>query len=59
MESKRLSYDDIADIYKEVTGQSARIRPIDSIVDWAEARKDLFFTDEEGYFYKNNPLGNV
>ena len=56
---KRLTYDDVADIYDRVTGGTARIKPMDSIVAWAEKRADLFETDKEGYFYAKAEVKGV
>lgn len=50
--AKQISNDELADIYRETTGQSARIQPMDKIFDWAAAKKDKFFVDSEGFLYK-------
>ena len=48
---KRMTFDDIADFYKEKTGGRAKIKPIDMILDWAEKQTDSIRVDKEGYFY--------
>lgn len=45
--SKALTWDDLADEYKKVTGRNARTRPMDAIFDWAKRKKDKFFIDDE------------
>lgn len=43
MESKKknLSWEDIADFYKEKTGGSARIRPMNEIYEWAVKQEEI------------------
>lgn len=55
--AKKLTYDELADIYKRETFGNARSKPLDYIADWASKRKDLFETDEEGYFYETPKAG--
>lgn len=51
VESLPLTWDELADIFDKLHpgGRRARTRPMEDLVDWAEARPDLFFLDEEGY----------
>lgn len=44
--SKYLTWDDLADLYKERTGGRARIRPMDEIYDWAVSQPDIKKTDD-------------
>ena len=44
--SKYLTWDDLADLYKERTGGKARIRPMDEIYDWAVSQPDIKETDD-------------
>ena len=44
--SKYLTWDDLADLYKERTGGKARIRPMDEIYDWAVSQPDIEETDD-------------
>ena len=37
---KKLTFDDLANIYDKVTGGTARIKPIDSVLEWAERKKE-------------------
>ena len=39
--SKYLTWDDLADLYGERTGGTARIRPMDEIYDWAVSQPDI------------------
>ena len=48
---KNLTFNDLADIYHERTGQQARIRSIDSVLEWAEKQTDIIEVDDEGYFH--------
>lgn len=45
--SNALTWDDLAEEYKKVTGQSAKTRPMDSIFEWAEVQKDKFYVNQE------------
>ena len=45
--SKYLTWDDLADFYKKITGNVARVRPMDEIYDWAAARPEIK-EDENG-----------
>ncbi len=49
---KRLTMEDIANVYdKQKGGRRARTLPMDTVMEWAISRSDLFTTDKEGYFY--------
>ena len=48
-EDKRISWDDLANIYDKTTGSHARTMPMDVILAWAESRKQEFYFDEEEY----------
>lgn len=37
-----LTWDDIADFYHEKTGRQARIRPMDTIANWAKKQKEIY-----------------
>lgn len=52
MNTKRLTWDDIADLYAERTGGRARIQPMDTIRDWALRQADIS-TDKDGYIVLN------
>lgn len=39
--TKFLTWDDLADLYKERTGGRARIRPMSEIYDWAAAQPGI------------------
>ncbi len=49
-----LTWDDIAIIYKERTGGSAKIRPMDDIFDWATGQPDIEETDDGSLRLKGN-----
>ena len=41
MENKRyLTWDDIADLFTEHTGQSARVLPLDKVFEWAKRNQN-------------------
>ncbi len=43
-----LALEELADIYDEKnTGRRARTLPIDTILDWAETRSDIFYIHPE------------
>ena len=44
--NKLLTWENLADLYKERTGQSAIIRPMDSIYNWALTEKDITETKD-------------
>ena len=46
MSKKYLTWDDLADLYKERTGGSAKIRSMDAIYDWAVSQPDIEETDD-------------
>ena len=50
--SKALSWDELATLYDEETGEIARIRPMDAIWEWAENQTDKFIVSEEGTIHK-------
>lgn len=41
-----LTMDELADLYKERTGHSARIKPMDAIYDWALTQEDIIETKD-------------
>ena len=43
--SKALTWDDLANEYKKATGNSAYVRSMESIFDWAEKQTDEFCVD--------------
>ena len=45
--SKALTWDNLADEYKKVTGRSAYIKSLNSIFDWAKKQTDKFFVDQK------------
>lgn len=45
--SNALTWDDLAEEYKKVTGQSAKTRPMDSIFEWAENQPDKYHVNQE------------
>jgi len=45
--SKALTWDDLANEYKKVTGKSAYIKSMDSIFGWAEKQTDKFFVSQK------------
>lgn len=50
---KPLTYEDLAEIYKETTGLSAYVKPMSFITDWATSKPDLITYDEEAdLFYR-------
>ena len=46
--SQVATWEDLAEAYKKRTGNSAKIRPMDNIFDWAEKQKDLFKLNKDG-----------
>ena len=49
---KKITFDELADIYDRETGGKARIRPMETVIKWAGRRTDLFYIDKEGYILK-------
>jgi hypothetical protein len=49
--SKYLTWDDLADFYKKKTGGTARIKPMDTIYNWAVKQEEIIET-EEGLLFK-------
>jgi hypothetical protein len=45
--SKPLTWNELADIYKAQTNKEARIRKMETIMEWALNRKDLFDYNKE------------
>ena len=45
--SKALTWDNLANEYKKITGRSAYIKSMDSIFDWAEKQTDKFYVNPE------------
>ena len=43
---KYLTWDDLADLYKERTGGRARIKPMDEIYEWACEEPDIIETKD-------------
>ena len=43
--SEALTWDQLASIYHEKTGQQARIQPMDKIFEWAKKQTDIFKVD--------------
>ena len=43
--SKALTWDDLAEDYKKATGESAKIRPMDAIFEWAEKQTEKYYVD--------------
>lgn len=46
--TKILTYDDLADFYKNKTGRSAKIMPMNTVYEWATKQKEIKVIDEEG-----------
>lgn len=53
---KKLTWDDLAELYKERTGGRARIMPMDTIFKWAANEPDIEKTEDGGLVMevKNN-----
>jgi hypothetical protein len=49
---KLITWEQLANLYKERTGQSARIRPMSAIYDWALTQNDIVET-EDGLIFKD------
>lgn len=49
---KQLTWDELADAFDRHGGRSrpARTLPMELVADWAEARTDLFYVDDDGCF---------
>lgn len=44
-----ITWNELANVYdKHHSGRKARTLPMDTVLDWALARKDLFYVDAEG-----------
>jgi hypothetical protein len=41
-----LTWDDLANLYKERTGGTARIKPMDSIFEWATNQSDITLNED-------------
>jgi len=53
MISKALTWDQLANAYKKATGNSAKIRPMDDIFDWAKNQKSKYYVHpKEGTLHK-------
>jgi hypothetical protein len=49
---KEVTWEELADIYKKETGKSAKIKPMQSIFEWALSRVDLFKpSTDDGLIY--------
>ena len=46
--TEALTWDDLANIYKNCTGRNARVRPMNEILEWAEKQTDKFCWSDEG-----------
>ncbi len=46
MTIKELTWEELADFYKKKTGQSAKIRPMDDIFEWAERQEEITLTKD-------------
>jgi len=53
MEKEELTYDDLADLYRVKTGSSARIKPMNFVLEWALSN-DYIVETETGGFITNN-----
>ena len=52
MNEQEITWEFLAEVYKRETGKSAKIRPMDSIFDWALSRNDLFKpSQDDGLIY--------
>ena len=47
-----LTYDDLADFYKEKTGKSARIMRMEDIYDWATMQEEIKINDDTSLSFK-------
>lgn len=43
-----ITWEELAEVYKKETGHSAKVRPMQSIFDWAVSRTDLFKESGDG-----------
>lgn len=50
--NEALTWDDLAEIYKEKTGRSARIRPMDEVFAFCKKLPEIFFNEKEGTLHK-------
>ena len=50
---KELTYEDLADFYKEKTGNSAFIRSMDSVYDWATKQEEIITHKDSSLSFKN------
>lgn len=58
--SKALTWDDLADDYKKVTGRSARVRPMEEIFNWAERQTKRYLVDpDEGTLHRRPPSAHL
>jgi hypothetical protein len=46
--AKRLTWDELANIFDKQTGEHARIQKMDTIFKWAEKQTDKFVVDDDG-----------
>jgi hypothetical protein len=46
-----LTWEDLADFYKEKTGGTARIQPMDTIYKWATKQKEIKVDKKEGELF--------
>ena len=49
IDTKRLTWNELAEIYDRVTGKTARIQPMEKITEWAVRNTDMFVVDEDDY----------
>lgn len=47
---KSLTWDDLADLYKERTGGRARIQPMDNIYNWAIKQPDIKVNEDSSLY---------
>ena len=52
--SKPLTFDELADIYDKATGRRARIQPIRKILDWAMESKLIRYDKKRDLFFEKN-----
>ena len=48
---RKLTWNELADIYDKQTHKHARTQKMDDIAEWAEKQTDKFVIDEEGYIW--------
>lgn len=48
---KAVTWEELANLYDEQTGQCARVRPLEEVFKWAKHQPDKFYVDDDGVLH--------